>query len=115
MKKTLQIIDRMHKEGLFKKYAIGGGIASLFYIEPIATFDLDIFVILPESEEVLLSLSPLYDWLIEKKYKLVKEHIIIEGIPVQEAEISSALLKTILNAHGLIKAYNNFRKKFHEK
>ena len=170
MKKTLQIIDRMHKEGLFKKYAIGGGIASLFYIEPIATFDLDIFVILPESEEVLLSPSPLYDWLSEKKYKLVKEHIIIEGIPVQfipvynelvieavlkavrkkyegistfvlkpehlmaimldtnrakdreriikmldEAEISAALLKTILNAHGLIKAYNNFRKKFHEK
>lgn len=170
MKKTLQIIDRMHKEGLYKKYAIGGGIASLFYIEPIATFDLDIFVILPESEEVLLSLSPLYDWLREKKYKLVKEHIIIEGIPVQfipvynelvkeavlkavrkkyegistvvlkpeylmaimldtnrakdreriikmldEAEISADLLKTILNAHGLIKAYNNFRKKFYEK
>jgi len=159
----------MHKEGLFKKYAIGGGIASLFYIEPIATFDLDIFVILPESEEVLLSLSPLYDWLRERKYKLVKEHIVIEGIPVQfipvynelvkeavlkavrkkyesistfvlkpeylmaimldtnrakdreriikmfdEAEISADLLKTISNAHGLIKAYNNFIKKFHE-
>jgi len=160
----------MHKEGLFKKYAIGGGIASLSYIEPIATFNLDIFVILPESEEVLLSRSPLYDWLREKKYKLVKEHIIIEGIPVKfipvynelvkeavlkavrkeyegistvvlkpeylmaimldtnrakdreriikmlnEAEISADLLKTILNAHGLIKAYNNFRKKYYEK
>jgi len=117
-----------------------------------------------------LSLSPLYDWLRERKYKLVKEHIVIEGIPVQfipvynelvkeavlkavrkkyesistfvlkpeylmaimldtnrakdreriikmfdEAEISADLLKTILNAHGLIKAYNNFIKKFHEK
>lgn len=92
MKKTLSIINRMQEEDLFKKYAIGGGIASLFYIEPVATFDLDIFIILNESEKFLLSLSPLYDWLKEKNYTEVKEHVIIEGIPVQFIPVYNELV-----------------------
>lgn len=83
MKKTLQVINHMQEEGLFRKYAIGGGIATLFYIEPVATFDLDIFIILTENEDTILSLSPLYDWLKRRNYSLDKEHVIIEGIPVQ--------------------------------
>ena len=83
MKKTLEIINRMQNEGLFKKYAIGGGIATLFYIEPIATFDLDIFFIPEKNEEIILSLSPLYEWLKYNNYNPVKEHVVIEGIPVQ--------------------------------
>jgi len=73
----------MEAEGLFEKYAIGGGIASLFYIEPVVTYDLDIFIILPQSDKSLLMLSPLYDWLGGKGYKALKEHIVIENIPVQ--------------------------------
>lgn len=83
MKKTLEIINRMQDDGLFRKYAIGGGIATLFYIEPIATFDLDIFFIPNDNQDMILSLSPLYEWLKEKNYKPIKEHVVIEGIPVQ--------------------------------
>ena len=32
-----------------------------------------------------------------------------------EAEISADLLKKILTTHGLIKAYNDIKKKFYEK
>jgi hypothetical protein len=84
---------------LFERYAIGGGIATLFYIEPLATFDLDIFIILRESEESLVSLSPLYDWLQERNYNPVKEHVLIEGIPVQFIPVYSDLVKdAVLNA-----------------
>ena len=83
MKKTLLIINQMQEEGLFEKYAIGGGIAVLFYIEPLVTFDLDVFIILREDETTLVSLSPIYSWLKKKKYELKKEHILIEGLPVQ--------------------------------
>jgi uncharacterized protein (UPF0297 family) len=83
MEKTLEIINQMQREGVFSKYAIGGGIAALFYIEPIATFDLDIFILLPESSGLVVTLSSIYSWLEKKGYKSVKEQIVIEGVPVQ--------------------------------
>jgi hypothetical protein len=39
MHQTLKVINDMQQGGLFKAYAIGGGIAALYYIEPILTYD----------------------------------------------------------------------------
>jgi len=99
MKKTLLIINQMQEQRLFEKYAIGGGIATLFYIEPIVTFDLDIFIILPENQKLLVSLSPIYNWLKEKGYEALNEQVIIEGIPVQFIPVYNELVKdAVLNA-----------------
>lgn len=65
MEKALRIINQMHKEGVFKNYAIGGGIAAVFYIEPIATFNLDIFIEIENTSGILL-MSPIYEWLKKK-------------------------------------------------
>lgn len=97
MKKALQIINRMQNEGLFSKYAIGGGIASLFYIEPIATFDLDIFILLLEEAGSLVSLTPIYEWLSQRGYNPEKEHILIEGIPVQFIPAYNDLVNDAVN------------------
>jgi hypothetical protein len=43
MEKTLQVIEEMTRLGIIKAYAIGGGIAATYYIEPVLTYDLDIF------------------------------------------------------------------------
>jgi len=83
MDKTLAVINRMLHEGLFRKYAIGGGIGALFYIEPMATFDLDIFIIPAVETAGIVSLSSLYDWTAQRGYVHAREQIIIEGIPVQ--------------------------------
>lgn len=83
MEKTLDVIQDLQKKGLINQYAIGGGIAAVFYIESIMTFDIDIFFIPAENEQNLLPLSPIYEYLKEKGYKPEKEYIIIEGIPVQ--------------------------------
>ncbi len=83
MEKALQIINQMQQDGIIKKYAIGGGIAAIFYIEPITTFDLDVFVLLPDNAALLTSLTPIYDWLQKRGYYPEKEQILIEGIPVQ--------------------------------
>jgi len=99
MEKTLSIINQMQGKGLIEKYAIGGGIATLFYIEPIATFDLDIFIILSEDNRSLVSLSPLYKWLKGKGYNTLKEYVVIEGIPVQFIPVYNDLIKeAVLNA-----------------
>lgn len=106
MKKTLQVVNRMQVEGLVLRYAIGGGIAALFYIEPLATFDLDIFVILPETKDSLLILSPLYDWIKNEGYQTIKEHVIIDKIPVQFIPSYGDLVKEAV-LEAIEKQYEN--------
>ena len=83
MKKTLKVLNELEKRELIERYALGGGIAALFYTEPVLTYDLDVFVFLPATKSSLVILSPIYDYLKHKGYREDKEHIIIEGIPVQ--------------------------------
>jgi hypothetical protein len=99
MEKTISVLNQMQTDGLFEKHAIGGGIAALFYIEPIATFDLDVFVILPSSSQLLISLMTIYAWLAKRGYRAEKEQIIIEGVPVQFIPVYNELIKeSVLNA-----------------
>jgi hypothetical protein len=93
MEKTIQAIVQAQNAGLFSSYAIGGGIAALFYIEPVATFDLDIFIILPKSSSPLISLSPIYSWFSDRGYKPSQEQIVIEGIAVQFIPVYNDLVK----------------------
>jgi hypothetical protein len=83
LKKTLEIINSLVEEKIIEKYAIGGSIATLFFIEPTVTYDLDIMIILPKTVHKLDQLRDIYNWAKIKKYKIVAEHIVIEGIPVQ--------------------------------
>ena len=92
MRKALKVINELKKSRIIKDYAIGGGIAVIYYVEPILTYDLDIFFI-PREENKLAVLSPLYNFLKRKGYKFDKEHVIIEDIPVQFLPAYNDLLK----------------------
>ncbi|MBI3393001.1 MAG: nucleotidyltransferase [Nitrospirae bacterium] len=83
MEKALKVLNGLERKGVIERYAIGGSIAVLFYAEPVLTYDLDVFVFLPETQSGLLSLSPLYEFLREKGYNPKREHVVIEGVPVQ--------------------------------
>jgi hypothetical protein len=83
MEKTISVINVMQQEGLFERYAIAGGIAALFYIEPVTTFVLDVFIILRTTEDQIISLSPIYTWLTKRGYIPEREQVIIEGSLVQ--------------------------------
>ena len=83
MEKTLKVLDDLQKKGLIKRYVIGGGIAVLFYAEPILTYDLDVFCLLPTEMGGVITLSSTYEYLQKKGYSVQEEHIVIEGIPVQ--------------------------------
>lgn len=73
----------MEKKGVIEKYAIGGGIAIIFYMEPVLTYDMDVFVFLPQTQSGLITIFPIYEYLKKKDYKVHQEHIVIEGVPVQ--------------------------------
>jgi hypothetical protein len=83
MEKTLEVLNAMEREGLLTRYAIGGAIGAAFYIQPLITDDLDVFIVLPQARSGLLTLSPLYDALRARGYKEDGAYIKVEGVPVQ--------------------------------
>ena len=97
MKRTLQVLNEMQRDGAFTRYAIGGAMAATFYVEPLLTFDLDVFVVLPQTPGGLLTLAPLYDALRARGYsEQENECIRIEGVPVQFLPAYNALLEEAL-------------------
>ena len=103
MKKTLKVLNDMVKMGLIEQYAIGGGIAVLYYTEPVLTYDLDVFCLLPVDKSELITLSPIYEYLQKKGYREDGEHIIIEGIPVQMIPAYNEIIEEALNEAAEVK------------
>lgn len=83
MEKTVKVLNALEKAGLIRKYAIGGAIAVLFHAEPVLTYDLDVYCFLPPQTGALVSLAPIYAFLKKRGYREHKEHVLIEGVPVQ--------------------------------
>ncbi len=83
MKKTLQILNELVKLDIIKEYAIAGGMAQFYYVEPSVTYDLDLLVNLTAADNPLTPLTRLYTWAEENNFRTEGEHIIIAGIPVQ--------------------------------
>ena len=111
MKKTLEILNKLKEKGLIEDYAIGGGIATIFYTEPVFTYDLDIFVIIKTDDAAkIISLAPLYDYFKESGYSWKGEHIIIEEMPVQFIPAGEALEReAVENARDI--AYSGVKAK----
>ena len=82
MKQTLAIIEQLHITGVIGPYAIGGAVGAAFYLEPVATLDVDVFVIF-EPPPLILTLTPIYEACAKLGYRAEGEAIVIEGWPVQ--------------------------------
>jgi hypothetical protein len=80
---TIATINRMQADGVIGRYAIGGAVGATFYLEPVATLDVDIFVGFRAEPGQLLSLRPLYDYLTARGCTVEGEYIVIAGWPVQ--------------------------------
>ena len=96
MERTLQILNELEREGVLGRYAIGGAMGATFYVEPLLTFDLDVFVILPETAGGLLTLAPLYAALRQHGYAEEGDCVNIEGVPVQFLPAFNSLLEEAL-------------------
>lgn len=44
MEKVIQVLNRMQADGVIEKFAIGGGIAAIYYLEAYLTDDIDVFI-----------------------------------------------------------------------
>ena len=95
MKKALQALNGLERDGVIGRYAIGGAMGATFYVEPFTTFDLDVFVVLPEAAG-LVTLAPLYQELAQRGYPAREECVLVEGIPVQFLPAGTPLLDEAL-------------------
>ena len=84
LKKIIGVINQMQAAGVIGRYAIGGAVGATFYLEPVATFDLDVFVVIqPEAGSPIITPKAIYDYLTARGYKAEGEYLVVEGWPVQ--------------------------------
>lgn len=114
MQRTL---NEFEQSGVMSRYAIGGAMGATFYIEPLLTFDLDIFVLLPQTRGGFLTLAGLYDALRTKgmwRRMLRAEHLAAICVQTgrdkdrqrarllyEQATLDLEYLAGVLSRHGL--------------
>ena len=78
------MLNQMERDGVIKRYAIGGAVGATFYLEPVSTLDVDVFIAFkPQQESLIVSPAPIFDYLKQFGCKMEGEHILISGWPVQ--------------------------------
>ena len=66
------------------RYAIGGAVGAIFWLEPFTTKDVDVFVVLPVVHgSSLINLGPIYDYLLAHGHAPQGQFISIEGWAVE--------------------------------
>ncbi len=84
MRTIFTVLNEMQTDGVIGSYAIGGAVGATFYLEPVATLDIDVFVHFSASEgSLLLTLSPVYEYLLAQGYRAEGEYVVIGDWPVQ--------------------------------
>lgn len=76
-------LNDLERDGVVHRYAIAGAMAFLFYTEPVRTYDLDVFIFLPQQEGALVLMGPLYSELQKRGYLFDAEHVLMHDTPVQ--------------------------------
>jgi hypothetical protein len=97
MESTLKVLNELEREGVFTRYAIGGAVGAIFYMEPFLTYDLHVFIMLPATARGLLTLEPVYEALRRRGYAEESECVNIEGVPVQFLPAYNALVEEALS------------------
>jgi hypothetical protein len=84
LKTVLLEINAMEADGIVDRYAIGGAVGATFYIEPVATLDVDIFISFQaQPGSFLISPEPVFKYLTERGARVEGEYLIIADWPVQ--------------------------------
>jgi hypothetical protein len=96
--KIIDTINQMQADGAVEQYAIGGAVGATFYLEPVATLDVDVFVAFrPDPGQTLVTLRPIFDYLTARGGEVEGEYIVLHGWPVQFLPPTSELVEEALN------------------
>ena len=94
LKEVFATINRMQADGVIERYAIGDAVGATFYLEPVATLDVDIFVAFrPEPGRLITSPRPIFDYLTARGATVEGEYLVIANWPVQFLPPTSPLVE----------------------
>jgi hypothetical protein len=97
IKETIATINQMQANGIIDRYAIGGAVGATFYLEPVATLDVDVFIAFKaRAGELLVSPQPIFEYLLARGGTLQGEYVVIAGWPVQFLPAGNPLLEEAL-------------------
>ena len=97
IKEAIQTINRMQSDGVIERYAIGGAVGATFYLEPVATLDIDIFVeFQTEPGSRIVSLEHIFKYLGNRGCRMEGDYVVIGNWPVQFLPAGSPLLQESL-------------------
>jgi len=68
--------------GLIQDYALGGALATIYYVEPFTTYDADIIFIAAEKG-ITAGIPAIYSHLQKRGWRVEREHLLVRGFPVQ--------------------------------
>jgi len=93
--------NQLERDAVIKRYAIGGAVGATFYLEPVSTLDVDVFIAFKQQPgSMLISPAAIFDYLKGFGCKMEGEHIVIGGWPVQFLPASGPLLEEALAGAG---------------
>lgn len=97
VEKIFAIINQMEADGVIWRYAIGVAVGAIFWLEPITTKDVDVFVTLPTAPgSSLLTLDPMYEYLLARGFAPEGQFIVIEGWAVEFVPPGTPLVEEAL-------------------
>ncbi len=102
MKDTFAVLNQMVADGAIENYALAGAVGAMFHVEPFSTHDIDVLVVIPETEGKLIAELPGWKYLSSHGYSEIRgEGIVIESWPVQFLPVSNPLQsEAYINALG---------------
>ena len=92
-------INQMKRDGVIDRYAVGGAVGATFYLDPVSTVDVHVFVAIhPEPGIVLLSPTRIFEYLTARGTVADGAHLVIAGWPVQFLPPTGPLVEEALAA-----------------
>ena len=97
IKEVIRTVNQMKADGIVANYAIGGAVGATFYLEPVSTLDVDIFIdVHAMAGSSIISLDPILSYLRERGCKMEGEYVVISGWPVQFLPPTGGLIEEAL-------------------
>ena len=97
IREVIAAINQMEADVVIDHYAIGGAVGATFYLEPVATLDVDVFVVFrPVPGSRLVNTQPVFEYLKQRGGTMEGEYVFLGGWPVQFLASTGALVDEAL-------------------
>ena len=98
IREVIETINKMKADGIIDRYAIGGAVGAMFYLEPFSTLDVDVFVELHASQgSLVVDPNPIFQYLRDQGYVMEGQYVVLADSPVQFIPPGNPLAEEALN------------------